>query len=220
LAVERPVVRLAVERPVVRRAAGRPVVRLAVERPVVRRAVEPALVRLAVERPAVRFAVERRAVERAVVRFAVERFAVERLGALPEARRPDALVREGVRRFRSLSLSRWIALPSLPPSRRASLTRFWRLLCTRRFAAPTSLPISLPSALSAASAESSALLKRLIAAGSLAAGRFRAVLLRRREAGFFAGGMAHSPESSLRTEATRGAYCLSPQDVATRIGRS
>jgi hypothetical protein len=105
-------------------------------------------------------------------------------------------------------MSRSISFVSLPVSRRASLTNFSRFLCRPRPPAPTSLPTSLRRDTSASCAESSALLRRLIAAGSLAAGRFRAVVLRRRDAGFFAGDIVTLLESSLVGRALCGAYSL------------
>jgi hypothetical protein len=178
--VERAVLLLAVERPVLRLAVARPVLRLAVERPVLLLAVERAVLLLADARPVLRLAVERPVLrlagERRVLRLAVERPAA--LRRVPV--RLEAFVREEpATRFCSCSTLRSRALTSRPTSLRNDATVPW--------------------------AVSSALLRRLIAADSLAADRFRVVFLvvarrlavaRRRDAGFFAGGMSTLLESS------------------------
>jgi hypothetical protein len=126
--VLRAVVRLVPERDAVRdREAGRAVVRLAAERDPVRDREVP--------RPAVRFvpvrdALRDREAGRAAVRLVPEREPVLRLLAVAVLRPP---VREAGRlaaviRFCSRSTSRSRDLPSLPLSRRASLTNF----CTSR----------------------------------------------------------------------------------------
>jgi hypothetical protein len=174
-----------------RLAVDRPVVRLAVVRPVRRLAVERPVARLAVERPVARLVVVRPALrfgaERAEARLAVER-PVARLAV----ERPAGLRREPARLA--------VFLPE-PPGRRFSI-------------AFTSLPTSLRSDPSAFCASSSALLRRLIAAGSFAAGRFRLAVVRRRDAGFFAGGIADSPWIVVARRSLCGAYCLFPIEVA------
>jgi hypothetical protein len=165
------------------------VARLAVERPV-RLAVERPVARLAGERLVVRFAVER-AEARLAVERPVARFAVERPDARLAVERPAGLRRE---------LARPAAFVP-PPGRRFSI-------------AFTSLPTSLRRDPSAFCASSSALLRRLIAAGSFAAGRFRRAVVRRRVAVFFAGGIGHSPWIGVARRSLCGAYCLFHLEVA------
>jgi hypothetical protein len=165
-------------RAVVLLAGARRVARLAGARRVARLAVERAALRLAGARRVVRLAVERAlaAVERVVRRLAVERPAgLRRVPVRLEALVPG----EPATRFCSRSTLRSRALTSRPTSLRNDATVPW--------------------------AVSSALLRRLMVADSLAADRFRVVFLvvarrlavaRRRDAGFFAGGMSTLLESS------------------------
>ena len=119
----------------------------------------------------------------ALVRFAVvDRLAVERVLA--------AGFPEDASRFCRASRSLRSAVPSLPLSRRASLMNFPRSSWRSRAPRLTSLPTSLRRATSAFCASSSALFRRLSAAGSAAVVRLGALGVR--EADFLAAGMGRS----------------------------